>query len=121
MENSANAIKRKTEDILLNLGIAPNILGFGYICDGVDLAITNPVVMRHLCKVLYPEIAKKNATTSARVERGIRHAIDLIYSRADLDELYKTVGFFGSYDKGKATAGEFISAVALKVKRSIEL
>ena len=118
MENTKK-IAEKVEDVLLDLGIAPNIKGFDYLRDATVLAISNSDSAKSMTKFVYPEIAKRHTASASKVERAMRHAVELIYSRNDPEYIAKYVGYWGSPDKGKATNGEFISSLALKIKRTI--
>ena len=99
-------------------GAAPNNVGFGYIVDAVELTIDEPKIIYELTKKLYPTIAKRNGTTSSRVERAIRHVIEQVYLKADLKRLDHFLGNIVDPEKGRPTNGAFIAALALKLART---
>lgn len=121
MKAKEKAIREEAEDILLDLGITPNIMGFGYIRDGVEMAVMDQGVLSKMTTKLYPAIAEKNDSKPQRVERAIRHAIELVYNRSDLADIDRTFRGLGSPEKGKATNGEFLAAMTLKVQRKLGL
>ena len=89
--------------------------------DSILMAVDDMEVLNAITKILYPTVAKKNQTTSSRVERAIRHAIEVAWSRGKLDTLEALFGYTVSNGKGKPTNSEFIALVAdtirLKSKR----
>ena len=116
----SEAVRVSTEDALLSLGgIAPNLLGFGYIVDAVDLVVNDPRRIKTFTAAVYPVVAEHNGSTSARVERNIRNVIDLIYLVSDSEALNDLVGNIAAPCKGKPTNSAFIATLALKVKRNL--
>ncbi len=105
-------MRRKIEDRLLELGIKPNLKGFYYICDSVEM-ITDDTVPKHKMMYLYEAVAKKNNTTSTSVERAIRHAISKINFEC-WNERYV-------YSKrSDLTSAEFLYTLALRIKQEDE-
>ena len=100
---------------------AAHIKGYHYLRDSILMAVDDMEVLNAITKILYPTVAKKNQTTSSRVERAIRHAIEVAWSRGKLDTLEALFGYTVSNGKGKPTNSEFIALVAdtirLKSKR----
>ena len=99
-------------NMLHEIGIPAHIKGYQYLRDGILMAIEDMDVLNAITKVLYPTVAKKNQTTSSRVERAIRHAIEVAWSRGKLDTLEELFGYTVSNGKGKPTNSEFIALVA---------
>ena len=103
-------------DIMLELGVPAHIKGYAYVCESIFLAVKDPKVMESVTKVLYPTVAKKFATTSSRVERAVRHAIEVAWSRADVDILHRYFGYTIQRERGKATNSEFVAMIATKLR-----
>ena len=102
--------------VLNKLGVSTSILGYGYLRDAILLAIRNPKKLRKMTSGFYPEVGKLNNTTGNKVERAIRHAIEVCWYRGDIEMLESYFGNTVSPDKGKPTNREFISLVAEKVR-----
>ncbi|MEE0073820.1 MAG: sporulation initiation factor Spo0A C-terminal domain-containing protein, partial [Lachnospiraceae bacterium] len=83
-----------------------------YLRDVIIMAVEDMDVLNAVTKVLYPTVAKKHKTTSSRVERAIRHAIEVAWSRGKLDTLDELFGYTVSNGKGKPTNSEFIALIA---------
>ena len=96
----------------MEIGIPAHIKGYQYIRDGIIMTVREPEIINGVTKVLYPAIAKKNGTTASRVERAIRHAIEVAWDRGDLETLQKYFGYTVSNAKGKPTNSEFIAMIA---------
>ena len=94
----------------------PNLLGFGYLVDAVEIWIERGR-SREVTKVLYQEIAAKNGTKSKRVERAIRHAIEMAYELYGGEDFAALFGTKDNPENGKLTNGEFIATLALRVAR----
>lgn len=108
-------LEKKLSDTLLTVGISPNLSGYTYLKDCVKFAIVNPVCLMSITKVMYPEIAKKCNTTASRVERGIRHALDVAYNKGRLIQINKIYGFKIFDKKDKPTNSEFVALIADKL------
>lgn len=114
---------RKFEDLELDVtnmihevGIPAHIKGYQYIRDSIMLSIEDMDVLSSITKVLYPTIAKKYKTTSSRVERAIRHAIEVAWSRGKIDSLENLFSYTVNSEKGKPTNSEFIALIADKLR-----
>ena len=94
------------------IGIPAHIKGYHYQRDAIMMAVDDMDVLNAITKILYPTVAKKHQTTSSRVERAIRHAIEVAWSRGKIDILDKLFGYTVSNGKGKPTNSEFIALVA---------
>lgn len=99
-------------NMIHEIGIPAHIKGYHYLRDAILMAIEDMDVLNAITKVLYPTVAKKNQTTSSRVERAIRHAIEVAWSRGKLDTLEALFSYTVSNGKGKPTNSEFIALVA---------
>ena len=111
-----NTIKLKITDMLHNLGIPSNIKGYSYIRDGIEMMYNDTTVMGSITKELYPRLAESYETTSSRVERAIRHAIEISWSRGDYDLMEEIFGNSVDCEKSKPTNGEFIVTLADRLK-----
>ena len=103
---------KEISKILKHIGVPGHLLGWGYVREAVILAMKNRNILTAINSKLYPQIARKFDTTPSRVERAIRHAIEVAWDRGDMDVL---CGYFGSTisaDRGKPTNKEFIATVA---------
>ncbi|MDD3360558.1 MAG: sporulation transcription factor Spo0A [Hespellia sp.] len=99
-------------NLLHEIGIPAHIKGYHYLRDSILMAVDDMDVLNAITKVLYPTVAKKHQTTSSRVERAIRHAIEVAWSRGKLDTLDELFGYTVSTGKGKPTNSEFIALIA---------
>ncbi len=106
-------------DIIHEIGVPAHIKGYQYLREAIILTINNMDMINAVTKVLYPEVAKKFSTTPSRVERAIRHAIEVAWDRGDIEVLQKFFGYTVSNIKGKPTNSEFIAMIAdyLSLKR----
>lgn len=120
-EPSEEDLETQVTELLHEIGIPAHIKGYHYLRDSILMAVDDMEVLNAITKILYPTVAKKNQTTSSRVERAIRHAIEVAWSRGKLDTLEALFGYTVSNGKGKPTNSEFIALVAdtirLKSKR----
>lgn len=98
--------------IIHEIGVPAHIKGYQYLREAIMLAVNDMDVINSMTKVLYPMVAGRFNTTPSRVERAIRHAIEVAWDRGDLDTLQKYFGYTVSIDKGKPTNSEFIAMIA---------
>ena len=96
--------------------IAPHIKGYQYLRESITLAVNDPDIINSITKILYPTIAKKFETTPSRVERAIRHAIEVAWNRGNPDVLNNLFGYTISNGKGKPTNSEFIALIADNIR-----
>lgn len=101
--------------MLHELGIPAHIKGYQYLRDAISMVVRDREMMEAVIKILYPEIAKKNYTSSSRVERAIRHAIEVAWGRGSLEVIDELFGYTISTGKGKPTNSEFIALIADKI------
>lgn len=115
-------LKQAITSLLHSLGIPSHIKGYTYIRDSIDIMFNNPAMIGAITKELYPEIAFRYETTSSRVERAIRHAIEVSWSRGDYDLMESIFGHSVDYDRAKPTNSEFIATLAdkLRLERTFE-
>lgn len=99
-------------DIIHEIGVPAHIKGYHYLREAIILTINNMEMINAVTKVLYPEVAKRFNTTPSRVERAIRHAIEVAWDRGDVEVLQKFFGYTVSGIKGKPTNSEFIAMIA---------
>ncbi len=109
-------LKQAITTLLHSLGIPSHIKGYMYIRDGIDLMYNKPSMIGAITKELYPEIADKYDATTSRVERAIRHAIEVSWSRGDYDLMEEIFGHSVDYDRAKPTNSEFIATLADKLR-----
>jgi len=99
-------------EVIHEIGVPAHIKGYQYLREAILLTIADMEVINAVTKVLYPAVAKKYGTTPSRVERAIRHAIEVAWDRGDLETLQKFFGYTVSNIKGKPTNSEFIAMIA---------
>lgn len=108
-------IEEKISEIFISIGIPPHIKGYAYLREGIKMTIENPSVINAVTKVLYPSIAKKFQTTPSKVERAIRHAIEVAWNRERIDAINAIFGARIYLGTIKPTNSEFIALVADKL------
>lgn len=111
-----NNLQISITKILHELGIPSHIKGYQYIRDGIGLVFENPEIIGGITKELYPELADKFDTTVSRVERAIRHAIEVSWNRGNWDLMEEIFGNSVDIDRAKPTNSEFIVTVADKLR-----
>jgi len=113
MENDpAMDLEAQVTAIIHDVGVPAHIKGYQYLREAILIAVNDMDVINAVTKVLYPEVAKRFGTTASRVERAIRHAIEVAWDRGDLETLQKYFGYTVSNAKGKPTNSEFIAMIA---------
>ncbi len=105
-------LEARVTDMIHEIGIPAHIKGYHYLRDAIIMAIEDMDVLNAITKVLYPTVAKHHQTTASRVERAIRHAIEVAWSRGKIDTLDNLFGYTVSNGKGKPTNSEFIALIA---------
>ena len=111
-----NKIKISLTKLLHELGVPSHIKGYEYIRDGILILYNDPTIVGGITKELYPEIADKYNTSVSRVERAIRHAIEVSWNRGNIDLMEDVFGHSVDYDRAKPTNSEFIVTLADKLK-----
>ena len=114
-ETDSRELERQVTAIIHEIGVPAHIKGYQYLREAIGLAVADMDIINAVTKVLYPTVAKKFNTTSSRVERAIRHAIEVAWDRGDLETLQKYFGYTVSNAKGKPTNSEFIAMIADRI------
>ncbi|MGE4484608.1 MAG: sporulation transcription factor Spo0A [Oscillospiraceae bacterium] len=112
MQKQEQSLESLVTDIIHEIGIPAHIKGYQYLREAIILTINDMDIINAVTKVLYPTVAKKFNTTPSRVERAIRHAIEVAWDRGDVDTLQNFFGYTVSGIKGKPTNSEFIAMIA---------
>jgi len=107
-----HSLEAMVTSIIHDIGVPAHIKGYQYLREAIMMTVEDMEVINAVTKVLYPEVAKKFGTTASRVERAIRHAIEVAWDRGDLETLQKYFGYTVSNAKGKPTNSEFIAMIA---------
>ena len=102
--------------MLHDLGISSHIKGYQFLRDAVSMIFENPDIIGGITKELYPELASRYDTTVSRVERAIRHAVEISWNRGDIDLMEKIFGHSVDIDRAKPTNSEFIVTIADKLR-----
>ena len=114
--DKGNDLEISVSKLLHDLGVPSHIKGYQYIREGVLLMYKSPEIVGAITKELYPEIATKYDTTVSRVERAIRHAIEVSWNRGDVDLMEEVFGHSVDYDRAKPTNSEFIVTISDKLR-----
>ena len=108
-------------EIIHQIGVPAHIKGYHYLRESILLAVNNADIINSVTKQLYPTVAKKSGTTSSRVERAIRHAIEVAWDRGDVDILNSYFGYTIHNGRGKPTNSEFIAMIADKLRLRLKI
>ena len=108
-------------DIIHQIGVPAHIKGYHYLRESIMLSVKNGEIINSVTKLLYPTVAKKHETTSSRVERAIRHAIEVAWDRGDIDVLNSYFGYTIQNDRGKPTNSEFIAMISDKLRLQLKI
>ncbi|MDY3919215.1 MAG: sporulation transcription factor Spo0A [Candidatus Limivivens sp.] len=103
-------------NIIHEIGVPAHIKGYQYLRDSIIMSVQDMEMLNSITKILYPTIAKKHQTTPSRVERAIRHAIEVAWSRGKMDTIDELFGYTVNGGKGKPTNSEFIALIADKIR-----
>ena len=103
-------------NIIHEIGVPAHIKGYQYLRDSIMMSVNDMEMLNSITKILYPTIAKMHQTTPSRVERAIRHAIEVAWSRGKMDTIDELFGYTVNGGKGKPTNSEFIALIADKVR-----
>ena len=114
------SIESMVTSIIHEIGVPAHIKGYQYLREAIIIATQDMDVINAITKVLYPQVAKTFQTTPSRVERAIRHAIEVAWDRGDLDTLQRFFGYTVSNTKGKPTNSEFIALIADKLQLQLK-
>ena len=120
IRSSNGGIEAMVTSIIHEIGVPAHIKGYQYLREAIIIAVNDMDVINAITKVLYPQVAKTFQTTPSRVERAIRHAIEVAWDRGDLDTLQRFFGYTVSNTKGKPTNSEFIALIADKLQLQLK-
>ena len=109
-------VEAKVTNIIHEVGVPAHIKGYQYLRDGIMMVIEDVEVINQITKSLYPDLAKKYKTTPSRVERAIRHAIEVAWNRGQIEATERIFGYTVNANKGKPTNSEFIAMIADKLR-----
>ncbi len=113
-------LEKVISSIMRQIGVPAHIKGYEYLRQAIVLTVKEPELMHAVTKSLYPTVAKTNATTSSRVERAIRHAIEVAWDRGDVDVLSSYFGYTIQNSRGKPTNSEFIAMISDKLRLDLK-
>lgn len=108
-------------EIIHQIGVPAHIKGYHYLREAIILSIKNSEIINSVTKLLYPTVAKNHGTTPSRVERAIRHAIEVAWDRGDIDVLNSYFGYTIQNDRGKPTNSEFIAMISDKLRLRLKI
>ena len=109
-------IENDVTSIIHDVGVPAHIKGYQYLREAIIMSVNDNEMLNSITKILYPSIAKKFQTTSSRVERAIRHAIEVAWNRGRMDTIDELFGYTINAEKGKPTNSEFIALIADKIR-----
>ncbi len=115
-EYMENNLETDVTNIIHEVGVPAHIKGYQYLRDAIIMSVGDMEMLNSITKILYPTIAKRHQTTPSRVERAIRHAIEVAWSRGKMDTIDELFGYTVSNGKGKPTNSEFIALIADKIR-----
>ena len=118
---SAPDIETQVTKIIHQIGVPAHIKGYQYLRTAIMMTIADNEIINSVTKILYPSVAKKYATTTSRVERAIRHAIEVAWDRGDIDTLNSYFGYTIQNNRGKPTNSEFIAMIADNLRLKYKL
>ena len=117
----APGLEELVPSIIHEVGVPAHIKGYQYVREAIMITVENMDVINSVTKILYPEVAKRYHTTPSRVERAIRHAIEVAWDRGDLETLQKFFGYTVSNAKGKPTNSEFIAMISDRIRLKLKI
>ena len=120
-KNEGQDLETQVTKVIHEVGIPAYIKGYQYIRESIMMSINDMEVINAVTKTLYPTIAQKYSTTSSRVERAIRHAIEVAWDRGDIEVLNSIFGYTVHNNKGKPTNSEFIAMIADKMRLKMKI
>ncbi|MBR2875875.1 MAG: sporulation transcription factor Spo0A [Clostridia bacterium] len=124
-KDNANSDTKNIEvtisEIMHQIGVPAHIKGYQYLREAIKCSVNDPEMLNSVTKILYPTVAKTFSTTSSRVERAIRHAIEVAWDRGDVDVLSSYFGYTIQSQRGKPTNSEFIAMIADKLRLKMKI
>ena len=119
-ESEGKSVEKNLEndvtEIIHDVGVPAHIKGYQYLRDAIMMSVNDVEMMNSITKILYPTIAKKHKTTASRVERAIRHAIEVAWTRGNVETIDDLFGYTVNNGKGKPTNSEFIALISDKIR-----
>lgn len=115
-ESVERDLEADVTNIIHEIGVPAHIKGYQYLREAIMMSVNDIEMLNSITKILYPTIAKQYQTTSSRVERAIRHAIEVAWSRGKMDTIDELFGYTINNGKGKPTNSEFIALIADKIR-----
>lgn len=115
-ESDERDLEKDVTDMIHEIGVPAHIKGYQYLREAIMMSVEDVEMLGSITKILYPTIAKKYQTTPSRVERAIRHAIEVAWSRGRMETLDSLFGYTINTGKGKPTNSEFIALIADKIR-----
>lgn len=115
-ETAVTVLERKVTEVIHEIGVPAHIKGYKYVREAIVIAVQDMDVINAVTKVLYPEVARRFNSTPSRVERAVRHAIEVAWERGDIDTLQSYFGYTVNSNKGKPTNSEFIAMIADRIR-----
>ncbi len=109
-------LEQDVTNMIHDIGVPAHIKGYQYLREAIMMSVNDPTMISSITKLLYPTIAKRFQTTPSRVERAIRHAIEVAWSRGRMETLDTLFGYTINTGKGKPTNSEFIALIADKIR-----
>lgn len=116
LNRASNDIEKTVTTVIHEIGVPAHIKGYTYLREAIMLVLKDTDLINSITKQLYPTVAKKHNTSSSRVERAIRHAIEVAWDRGDTETLNNIFGFTINQNKGKPTNSEFIAMISDKLR-----
>ena len=116
VHNTAPDLEVIVTEMIHQLGVPAHIKGYHYLRMAIMYSVQDPEMLESVTKLMYPTVAKQFSTTPSRVERAIRHAIEIAWDRGDIDILNSFFGYTVNTGKGKPTNSEFIALIVDKIK-----
>ena len=120
-KNTSESLEALVTNIIHEVGVPAHIKGYQYLREAIMMVVKDIDVINQITKMLYPEIANKYHTTPSRVERAIRHAIEVAWARGQIDTVESIFGYTVSTSKGKPTNSEFIAMIADKLRLELKI
>lgn len=115
-DHRTHDLEKDVTDMIHEIGVPAHIKGYQYLREAIMMSVEDTEMLNSITKILYPSIAKKFQTTPSRVERAIRHAIEVAWSRGKMETLDALFGYTINIGKGKPTNSEFIALIADKIR-----
>ncbi len=116
VDSKVHDLEKDVTDMIHEIGVPAHIKGYQYLREAIMMSVEDPEMLNSITKILYPSIAKRFQTTPSRVERAIRHAIEVAWSRGKMETLDALFGYTINIGKGKPTNSEFIALIADRIR-----